>query len=229
MSEELFKKIISELSHINYSGYLSLFSNNEPFLDERIINFAKYARENLKNAELSIWTNGTLLTFEKFQEIIKYLDMLVIDNYNDDKKINSPELEKIYNYLQEHPDLKREKLNSAGKVYFNFRLQNQILTSRGGQAPNKSDKKLLNKKVLKEICRLPFSQLIIRPDGKISLCCNDPLGKYTLGDLNKQSIKEIWNSDEYKKIRLEMLKHGRKNLNLCNSCDNATLEFYGIK
>ena len=67
MSEELFKKIISELSHINYSGYLSLFSNNEPFLDERIINFAKYARENLKNAELSIWTNGTLLTFEKFR------------------------------------------------------------------------------------------------------------------------------------------------------------------
>lgn len=67
--------------------------------------------------------------------------------------------------------------------------------------------------------------LIIRPDGKISLCCNDALGKYTLGDVNNQSIDEIWNSEEYQKIRNEMLYNGRKNLLLCKNCDTRTKPF----
>lgn len=59
----------------------------------------------------------------------------------------------------------------------------------------------------------------MRPDGKISLCCNDALGLYTLGDLNKQSIQEIWYSDEYMRIRREMKVNGRRNLKLCKNCD----------
>ena len=80
------------------------------------------------------------------------------------------------------------------KVVISMRLQNQVLTSRGGQAPNKKDiAKSVNAK-----CVLPFQQLNIRPDGKISLCCNDALGKITLGDCNKQTIEEIWYSSEYR-------------------------------
>lgn len=51
------------------------------------------------------------------------------------------------------------------------------------------------------------------------MCCNDALGKYTMGDLSAQSINEAWNSEEYKKVRREMLTTGRKNLLLCRECD----------
>lgn len=62
--------------------------------------------------------------------------------------------------------------------------------------------------------------MIIRADGKISLCCNDALGKYTLGDVNESFIREIWNGKQYTKIREEMKMHVRKNLNLCRNCDS---------
>ena len=62
MSDELFKKIINELHDMDYNGTLSLYSNNEPFIDERIIDFYKYARKMIPNARLSIFTNGSLLT-----------------------------------------------------------------------------------------------------------------------------------------------------------------------
>ena len=39
MSEKLFKKIITELQEMQYSGVVSLFSNNEPLLDKRIFEF----------------------------------------------------------------------------------------------------------------------------------------------------------------------------------------------
>ena len=210
MTDDLFKKIIQELADINYSVSISLYSNNEPFLDERIIDFARYAREKLPNARFVMYTNGTLLTFGKFLEIAPCFDKFMIDNYNDNKQINTPELQKIYDYIQAHPEIQT-------RIFFSFRLQNQVLTSRGGQAPNKIDKN--NKGAINVLCPLPFKQLIIRPTGEISLCCNDALGKYTMGDLNVQTISEIWNSEKYKSIRQEMLRNGRKNLLLCKDCD----------
>ena len=62
--------------------------------------------------------------------------------------------------------------------------------------------------------------MVIRPDGKVSLCCNDALGHMTLGDLNESSVTEVWNGQGYKKIRKEMQMNGRKNLNLCKNCDS---------
>lgn len=210
MSFTLFSKIIDDLQDMNYSNTIALYSNNEPFLDDRIIEFHKYAREKLPHACFILYTNGSLLTFGKFIEIIKYLDHLVIDNYNDSMKINSPDLQKIYDYLNEHEELK-------SRVNFSFRIQNEILTSRGGQAPNKTGR--YNKDVARIICRFPWSQLVIRPTGEVSLCCNDALGKYTMGDVNYQTILEIWNSEKYNALRTEMFTNGRKNLMLCNQCD----------
>ncbi|MBQ6886184.1 MAG: SPASM domain-containing protein [Lachnospiraceae bacterium] len=206
MTDELFKKIIDELSEIEYAGILSLYSNNEPFLDERIIEFHKYAREKVPKAEIVIFTNGSLLTVDKLIEILPYLDRMVIDNYNDDIELNA-NLVEVHDYVSKHKE-------ASEKVFIDVRKQNEVRFSRGGQAPNKKKVKAIPVK-----CVLLFQQLIIRPDGKVSLCCNDALGKYTLGDCNEQGLLEIWHSEEYKKVRESMKKNGRKQLMLCNACD----------
>ena len=41
MSEDLFNKILVELVDMKYSGRVSLYSNNEPFLDDRIVDFSE--------------------------------------------------------------------------------------------------------------------------------------------------------------------------------------------
>ena len=210
MTDELFHKIIQELADIHYTGQISLFSNNEPFLDERILAFHKYAREKLPDAFFNLYTNGSLLTLERFQELLKYCDRITIDNYNDDREVN-PNLQDVYQYLHEHPEL-------SEKVNFSFRLQNEVLLSRGGQAPNKKNQA----RAENEICLLPFRQMIVRPTGEISLCCSDALGVYTMGDVKSQSLTSIWNSQKYEEIRHEMYVNKRKNLKLCNRCDMRT-------
>lgn len=212
MSTELFYKIIDELVELDYYGKISIYSNNEPFLDERIVDFYEYAYKKLPDAFFNLYTNGTLLTYDKFLRIVNYVDYFVIDNYNDQKEINTEELAKIYEYLQQHTELQN-------RVHFSFRMQNEVLTSRGGQAPNKKN---IRKKVVKEIYFMPYRQFVIRPTGKVSLCCNDALGKYTMGDVSTNSIAEIWESPKYKSIRQEMLTNGRKNLMLCQACDTRT-------
>lgn len=206
MSDELFYKIIEELSALNFDGRVALFSNNEPFLDPKIIDRQKYAYEHLPNAKLHLFTNGSLLTLKKFKEIISYLDEMVIDNYNQDLKLN-PISKDIAIYCEKHPELKE-------KVSIVLRKPDEILTSRGGDAPNRKDKR----KFIDEKCVLPFEQLIIRPDGKVSLCCNDPYGRMTLGDLNKQTMKEVWYGEEFKSVRDTLMK-GRGYLPHCQFCD----------
>ena len=210
MSEELFEKIIQQLADINYSGKLALFSNNEPFLDADILLRHKYARKKLPNARMHLFTNGTLLTIERFQELMLYLDELIIDNYQQELKLIRPCCE-IVKYCEEYPELKK-------KVTIVLRKPQEILTTRGGSAPNR--KNIIS--YGKERCILPYKQLIIRPDGKVSLCCNDPLGKNTLGDLTKDSILDVWNNQKFKTIR-EALYNGRGNWEHCVYCDNFSL------
>lgn len=219
MTDELFNKIIYDLAEMNYSGVVSLYASNEPFLDERIINFYKTASEKLSSASLALYTNGTLLTLDAFLEILNYTDLLVINNYNDEKVINTEELRRIHEYITSHSELRY-------RVFFRFRLLNEILTSRGGQTPNKKIAGRNN--VIDELCILPYTQLVIRPTGKVSLCCNDVFGKYTMGDLNVQTVNEVWNSDEYHAVRTEMLRNHRRNLRLCRDCDTMH-ELPGVK
>ncbi len=205
MDEALFKKIIDELGEMGYSGRLALHSNNEPFLDPRIVEFTKYAREHVPKAHIYMYTNGTLLTMDKFKAIIPSLDKIVIDNYDDDLKLIET-VEKIHEYCSQDRNLNR-------KVEIHVRKIHEVLNTRGGQSPNNSKKKTLDMS-----CILPYKQMIVRPDGKTSLCCNDPYGKYTLADLNKMSLKEAWYSERYKAIR-ERLRKGRAGIKLCRYCD----------
>ena len=69
---------------------------------------------------------------------------------------------------------------------------------------------------------MPFQQLIIRPDGKVSLCCNDPLGRCTLGDLTKQTILDVWYGPQYQMVR-KCVAEGRKNWKHCEFCDVFSL------
>lgn len=208
MDKKLFEKIINELSDLDFCGRIALFSNNEPFLDDRIVEFHKYAREKLPKAQFHLFTNGTLLSLELFLDVIEYLDELIIDNYNMNLELIS-NVKKIKDYIDEKKDLDLRK-----KVKILVRRPNEVLSSRGGEAPNKKCKV----DVADETCALPFCQMIVRPTGEVSLCCNDALGKMTLGDVNTDSLVDIWYGEKYNRVR-EQLKMGRAHIPQCKNCD----------
>ncbi len=206
MEETLFYSIIDQLSELNYNGRISLFSNNEPLLDDRIITFHKYAREHLPYAVMHLFTNGTLLTCELLDRLLLYLDELVIDNYNQELKL-IPSVKKIVDYCEEKPEYTK-------KVTVYMRKPVEILTTRGGNANNREEIPDYSEIV----CAHPYQQMVVRPSGQVSLCCNDPLGKVTMGDLTKQSLLDVWYGPEYTEIR-KKISLGRGNFENCKKCD----------
>lgn len=209
MSDKLFYHIIDQLSDMDYHGRISLFSNNEPFIDERICDFAEYTAHKLPNACKIIFSNGTLVKESVFDKIIPYIDVFNFDIYYDMSiKDEIPnEVRNIIIHNQNNEAIKK-------KVMFQIINRSAIRNNRGGQSKNRN--KLYR---VEAPCMLPFIQMIVRPNGETSLCCNDALGKYTLADLNQETIVEAWNNKNYKLIR-EKLQGTRKNIDMCQLCDN---------
>lgn len=205
MDETLFDSIINQLAALNYDESIALFANNEPFIDRRISGFIEKVKNALPRAFLFLYSNGTLLTLDKFLEIIKYLDLLVLDNYDDSYEFITP-IKEIYNYCLKNADVSQ-------KVKIQKRKKNEVLHTRGGKAPNKEVSFIEG-----STCLYPFQQLVINSSGMVGLCINDLYTEYTLGNVNYESIVDIWYGDKYRKVR-ENIRKGRENFTLCKFCD----------
>lgn len=206
MSGEMFESIINQLKELNYSGELALFSNNEPFIDERIFVFAEYARNQLPNAFIYLFTNAKLLSPEGYLNIIKYLDFMQIDMYIEDGIEEPDNIKKIR--------IVSKEFNYDRKTMFYRISPNAVRYSRAGNSPNSK-----TNTVCKELCRLPLLQMVIRPDGKVSMCCNDALGQITIGDISKESLVDAWNN-ELRKTIINKVMSGREFFELCKFCNS---------
>ncbi len=68
-------------------------------------------------------------------------------------------------------------------------------------------------------CTFLWYSLTIFWDGTVVPCPQDFFGKLTLGNLNEQTLWEIWNSESMVELRRNMTKEKYKTLSPCNSCD----------
>ena len=62
--------------------------------------------------------------------------------------------------------------------------------------------------------------MIIRCNGEVGLCCIDNMSQFTLGNINDNSVAEIWNNDNFNRIRKLMLNGKKNEIKLCRGCTN---------
>ena len=208
MDEALFHRIIDELAAWDYRGTLNLFSNNEPFLDKRIYDFAAYALTKLPETFVQIISNGTALDVAGAERILPNLSHMVINNYANAYRLHDNVAAIIAHLEAERPEL-------ADKLVVGYRLLDEFKTNRAGNAPNRK----VRTPHFKSPCAYPFFQMVIRPDGKLSMCCNDAFGEDTLGDVTTEGVKGAWLNSNRRSVQQAMLK-GRHTIPLCARCDN---------
>jgi len=73
-------------------------------------------------------------------------------------------------------------------------------------------------RVLLSKCPIPFRFFSICSNGDVILCFNDWSKINIIGNINQSTIRNIFNSDEYIKIRKETKNHSIKN-NMCEHCN----------
>lgn len=196
LDENLFKKIIDELASLGFAGKILPHLYGEPLLDKRLVNLVRYTKQKLPRSLVVIHTNGDFLTEESACDFENAgTDAMIITEHG-----NYP-----------NNEIKRLIDSRENKIVYKYRpSEDLILMNRGGSVPLKNYQKFVK-------CFYPSQALAVDAEGKVILCCNDYHGEYQFGDLSTESLVDIWNKENFKKVRKET-KKGNFNLDICKKC-----------
>ena len=227
MPIELFEKIINELSDRNFSGTIGFYVNNEPLLVKNLNQYITIARKKLKKANLRILTNEFKLNPANGQMLLDCgVNEIEVNLYQSDLKTVIPKglvkfEDEILKPILNHDVIKANNIfkfnNQDVKYHKVLRKVDEVLTTRGGSAPNISN----TKQVYDGFCAYPFWQLNITADGRVAQCCADFY--FDNLDLNckYQNVYNIWNSKYFVSLREDLLRGDRSNNKICKDCDYA--------
>jgi len=196
MLEEMWNKIIDELSHLRYKGRISPHFFGEPLLDKKLSQYVRYAREKCPNSYILIVSNGDLLDEDKFLELIDSgVNKLYITNYDDKLRPTVQNLVNIYPaYIAVRQYTDFYKIDRAGMIF-----------EKG--------------KSISKLCLSLYGQLVINWKGEIVLCCMDYYAKYVLGNVKDSRIVDIWRSEKMSDYRKKLIKGMREFIEICKFCD----------
>lgn len=201
----LLEKICNELERMRYSNTILLFGNNEPLLDDRIVNIINMFRKSCPDAYIKLLTNGLLIDVNlAFNLFTQGLSTLTINNYSHNSSIIIKPVMEIIGSAERFDCL---------DLRISLRDLDDSLTNRCGEVQSSNDFDY------SEIfCNLPFVDLNITYTGNVSFCCFDSLGKSSVGNINKHSLQQIWYGSLMYDLRKGLFSN-RSLSTLCSVCD----------
>ena len=106
----------------------------------------------------------------------------------------------------------------SAQVY-TFEKEDSILPkqSRYSRYQKNSDGKWVIRKKLKNSCHRIWRSCVVTWEGEVVPCCYDKDASYSAGNLNSNSLKEIWNSDQMQDFRKKVFRN-RSGIDICANC-----------
>ncbi len=200
---------------------VQLHNNGEPLMYSRFYEAVKLFNKQITN----IVTNGKLLV-EKIHTIIDNLDTLSISVFENDVEANEQ-----FEIIKEFLELKGNR-----KPYTTLRLIGNVdrlkYESLGCQIitrilhSNFGSFQYTKETTIPEVgfCIEIISHIVIDCYGNVYPCVRFDPNKYNLlGNINEQSLDNIWNCEKRKFLIKEHVLGNRKCSKLCSKC-----EYYGI-
>lgn len=241
MKDKLFKKIIDEAK--GNIRYVWLHWFGEPLLDPKIGERIKYCEDAGIKTQVS--TNATLLNKKKAKEILESgLDEIILSLDGATKRTYEKirrrgDFEKTMKNVEEF--LKMKKKLGFKKPYAKVQairmdenekemnlfinkwkdLADEVvikpIVSWAGQVDVSKLSKEKRRKPKRYACFNLWDQLTIGSNGKAGVCCYDFNAALVVGDLNKQSIAEVFNGKKLVSLR-KMQAEGKYNYKPCKTC-----------
>lgn len=241
---DLFKKIIDEVSLHRLPGQLTLNKDGEPLLHPKIEKLISYAKEKNSAHRIEVYTNGILLDRKMSEKLIKSgLDILylsldagspktyfkikgidlfgkvkknILDFIEIKKKLGASKPLLVVKMVETLDNFKeKEKF----KKFWSKKADNVIISSFHTWEGSIKDRGVGGEKRERYPCPVPWYNPVINWNGLVSACCvNINENELIMGDIRKESLKEIWQSKNYKKLRKAHLRQDYTFFPTCQRC-----------
>lgn len=237
MQWELFKKIADEIVGKVHAVRLSW--RGESTLHPKFIEAVKYLKDR-GIGEVSFLTNGTNMHLDYFKKLVDAgADWITVsfdgigEEYN---KIRAPliyeetlkKLEDAMNYKRSK-GLKRPTIKVQGiwpairedPEHFYQKMKTvSDLVAFNPLIDYLSEDSLEDVVYEKNFgCPQIYQRLFISSTGQAMMCSSDEYGKEIIGDLNFESVHQVWHGKKLNKVRaIHSKKNGFKDISLCKAC-----------
>jgi hypothetical protein len=233
----MLENLLIDLAEIAYDGDISLSYYNEALLDDTLERKISIIKKYLPKCKLHFNTNGDYITKDRLASLAEAgLDRLLISNYI----LKSPEQKWDYTLARRtiegkaaKLELKNESITSENsfncamysridnmKIVLDSLNLNLFGLSRGGLidsgVPNASRTR---------VCADPYHAVPISYTGTVMFCvnCHNDAKEhegYVIGDINEQSIFDVFISDKATDLRKKVLCD--VNYGICRGCNNQS-------
>lgn len=218
LSDQIIMSLFNELKEHNVSR-ITLFNNNEPLLDKRIYKFIMLAHSLMPNVEITLSSNGRLITKETLQKLYKcglttlYISIPCVEseNYKNIMGIYPDKLFDILNDVSEEHLIKMIRIAVPITKYLDEKqIKNKLKNFKvcmWNLEYKKSwgiDEKFFDIAVDKSFageCDRPMDQAVISSNGNVLICCRDWQEQNVLGNVYKNTLSEIWKGEKMQNIQ----------------------------
>lgn len=222
ISEKLHDKIYNELSINKFSGSIIFSGFVEPLLDKRIYKQIKDIRNKLPQANIELITNGDPINEARVEKLFDAgLSYLLVSAYDSEDQANN------FRKLLDNTSVDSSKYIVRNRYYGEEKDFGITISNRAGNMNNTEYKIEALKEPLKSKCTYPAYTFFIDYNGDVLTCSHDWGKDMIMGNLNKNSIFEIWTGKKYSFARKKLLKADR-NFSPCNVC-NVRGSLIGVK
>lgn len=236
MNLDLFKKIIDEIE--GKVHFLTLASRGEPLICKDFNKMIEYTKDKFLGIKIN--TNASMLTEDKCKAILENnISTLVIsadaaDEKNYSKLRVNGDLNKIVENLKMFNIIKKKSypnsklITRVSGVKFDEKQSYDQMKKFWGtmvdqvafvnylpwenayeQQPNK----------INTPCSDLWRRMFIWWDGSVNPCDVDYKSSLKISNVNVNTIKEIWNSENYQNLRKKHLNHQRQSISICSRCN----------
>ena len=241
MNFAYFKYLLDKiLAERNYYKNISFAGIGEPMLNGSIYEMIKYSKE--KGLRPLLVTNGEYLTPNVFEDLKKAGLYSVRISFHG----ATPEgYSKMHGVVKENFHKILKQIHEISKIRKPVKLLlTCVMVNKINKAPIQTWTKLFKGKVdlmemwyahnwcdgfkyrkeqknkMKTCGRIENGPLQIQVDGTVNACCFDWNGKLEFGDLQRNTVKEIFHSAEFKKIaKCHKTGNFKKSGLICEHCD----------
>jgi radical SAM protein with 4Fe4S-binding SPASM domain len=233
MTMELHKKIIDEAQNISIITLITITGLGEPLLDHDLLKKVKYIRKKIKLIPIEIYTNGAMLDRSMAQNLDRagvtklYVSLNAVNQLKHTQvmgiKNRFEKLKEVIEHSQKHLDMQIVVKAVASKDLMEGQEKEEFLKTWGDDAflhmeGNWAGYLGKMRTTPTECCFRALHQIMVLWDGRVSLCCFDGEGDVIFGDLNRQSLKEIFAGEKASEYRRAHMEGRRSEMKLCKDC-----------
>ena len=236
----LFQKIVAEAATIPLMEEFCLTGLGEPLLDKDIIERIKYIREHLAAVPITLYTNGTYLTNEKAVALrdaglsTLYVSLNAVNREKRFQIMKLSDYDQVEQQTKDAIAIGGDRMKVIVKAVCSKDLMEHgeadtFLDTWGGDFTTGGHAFLhlegnwaggmwpMRVKPTTP-CSRALNQIMVLWDGRVSLCCFDGDGEVIFGDLNRQTIREVFAGEAATSYRRAHSEGRRGELKLCATC-----------